>query len=287
MSTILSKTKATRRRSRTVQVPDISDRQIRTGVRWWDALGKTVRRILTALLLLALLLAALFWLGTHNWNPRQAWEALWDTGQPVSTGFANSGVETYSTAREVLDSLTVAERSSATPYKRSAYGEPWQDIDGNGCDQRNDILARDLATIERDTRCRVVTGTLLDPYSAETINFVRGPETSEAVPIDHVVALSNAWGSGAWAWGDDQRALIANDPLNLQAAGYLANTEKSDKDAAAWLPQPGYQCEYVARQISVKAAYKLTVTKAEKRAMQGVLGTCPEQPAYRSNFAGE
>ncbi|WP_421084464.1 HNH endonuclease family protein [Rothia nasimurium] len=283
----MSKLKPSRRRSRTLEVPEVSDRQIRAGVRWWGALGKTLRRALTVLLLVVLLCASLFWLGKHQWNPRLAWEAIWDVGQPVSTGFAHSGVETYSTATAVLDSLTVADRSSQAPYARAAFGEPWADIDGNGCDQRNDVLARDLTDIERDSRCRVLTGTLLDPYSAETIDFTRGPDTSEAVPVDHVVALSNAWGSGAWAWGDAQRALIANDPLNLQAAGYLANTEKSDKDAAAWLPQPGYRCEYVARQISVKDAYHLTVTQAEKRAMQGVLGTCPDQPAYRSSFAGE
>ncbi|WP_237242329.1 HNH endonuclease family protein [Rothia nasimurium] len=278
---------ASRKRPSAPRFSAPSDRQIRAGVRLVADLPRGLRRALALLLVMVLLVGGVLWLRSHEWNVRAALDDLLNpAGTAVSTGFAGSGVQTYSTASEVLDGLTVAEAYAETRYKRDAYGEPWADIDKNGCDQRNDILTRDLTDLDVASNCYVLSGSLVDPYTAETIDFTRGPKTSEAVPIDHVVALSNAWSSGAWQWSDERRVLLANDPLNLQAAGRTANTEKSDKSADAWLPQPGYRCEYVARQVSVKAAYQLTVTSAEKRAMQGVLATCPDQPAYRSAFAG-
>lgn len=247
--------------------------------------SRSIKRTLAVILLVLLLVTGLLWLRSHNWDLRAGINSMTGGGQPVSTGFAGSGVETYSTASDVLNTLTVAKPYNGGGYQRSAYGEAWEDIDGNGCDQRNDILTRDLTNLDIGKNCKVLSGTLTDPYTAETIDFTRGEKSSESVPIDHVVSLSNAWSSGAWQWSVEERTLIANDPLNLQAAGQASNTAKSNKDAASWLPQTGYRCEYVARQISVKAAYHLTVTSAEKKAMQGVLATCPAQPAYRSTFA--
>lgn len=276
-----------RKRRSAPRLSSPSDRQIRAGVRCVADLPRGLRRALALLLVAVLLVGGGLWLRSHQWSVRSALDSLLNpAGTAVSTGFAGSGVQTYSTASEVLATLTVAEPYAQTRYRRDAYGDPWADVDRNGCNQRNDILTRDLTNLDIASNCYVLSGNLLDPYTAESIDFTRGPKTSEAVPIDHVVALSNAWVSGAWRWSADQRLLLANDPLNLQAAGQAANTEKSDKSADAWLPQTGYRCEYVARQISVKAAYQLTVTSAEKRAMQGVLATCPDQPAYRSSFAG-
>lgn len=247
---------------------------------------RNIRRVATIILVLFLLITGVLWLRSHNWDFRAGLDSIIENGQPVSTGFAGSGVETYSTASQVLETIEVTKPYTGSRYQRSNFGKAWEDIDTNGCDQRNDILTRDLTSLKVATNCKVLSGTLIDPYTAETIEFTRGAQSSEAVPIDHVVSLSNAWSSGAWQWNIEQRTLLANDPLNLQASSQASNTTKSDKDAASWLPQTGYRCEYVARQISVKAAYNLTVTSAEKKAMQGVLATCPDQPAYRSVFAG-
>lgn len=207
-----------RKRRSAPRLSSPSDRQIRAGVRFVADLPRGLRRALALLLVAVLLVGGVLWLRSHQWNVRSALDSLLNpAGTAVSTGFAGSGVQTYSTASEVLDGLTVAEAYAETRYKRDAYGEPWADIDKNGCDQRNDILTRDLTHLEIGTNCYVLSGNLLDPYTAESIDFTRGPKTSEAVPIDHVVALSNAWVSGAWKWSADQRVLLANDPLNLQA----------------------------------------------------------------------
>ena len=96
--------------------------------------------------------------------------------------------------------------------------------------------------------------------------------------IDHVVALSDAWQTGAQQLTEDQRKNFANDPYNLLAVQGEANTQKSDGDAATWLPgNKSYRCQYVARQIGVKYKYNLWVTQAEKDAMSQVLETCPAQ----------
>ncbi|MGO3363665.1 MAG: GmrSD restriction endonuclease domain-containing protein, partial [Corynebacterium sp.] len=155
------------------------------------------------------------------------------------------------------------------------FGQRWKDIDRNGCDQRNDVLARDLTGVGREGPCKVMNGTLADPYTATTINFVRGQDTSSAVQIDHVVAMSDAWQKGAQQLPPERREEFANDHLNLLAVDGPANMQKGDGDAATWLPaNTGYRCSYVARQVEVKGKYGLWVTAAERDAIARILGDC-------------
>lgn len=195
---------------------------------------------------------------------------------------ANSGSSNASGAAvDMLATLPVKGRAPKTGYARTQFGAAWSDVDHNGCDTRNDILKRDMTnvTFKSGTHdCVVKTGTLNDPYTGKTINFVRGQHTSTAVQIDHVVALSNAWQTGAQQLSEQTRTQFANDPYNLLAVDGPANQQKSDGDAATWLPaNKGFRCEYVARQIGVKQKYALWVTQAEHDAMANVLASCPTQ----------
>lgn len=193
---------------------------------------------------------------------------------------------TQQTATATLATLTVKGRAPSTGYERTEFGQRWLDVDRNGCDTRNDILARDLTDAERDGPCRVIAGSLDDPFTGQLLTFVRGQGTSELVQIDHVVSLSDAWQKGAQQLSADQRATLANDPLNLLAVDGPANAQKGDGDAATWLPaNKEFRCEYVALQIAVKATYGLWVTQPERNAMQDVLATCPDQPLPTSGFA--
>lgn len=186
------------------------------------------------------------------------------------------------TALAALDGLEVKGRAPRTGYDRDLFGAGWVDTDRNGCDTRNDVLARDLTgeTFKPGTRdCVVLTGTLADPYSGRTIAFERGQGTSEAVQIDHVVALSDAWQKGAQQWDAGKRAEFANDPLNLMAVDGPLNMQKGDGDAATWLPPAtSFRCAYVARQVAVKVRYAAWVTQAEKNTMATVLSSCPAEP---------
>ncbi len=179
-------------------------------------------------------------------------------------------------AADVLEDLAVKEKNTSEKYYRKLFYDSWGRT-SSGCTTREAILARDLTDVEMKD-CKVQNGTLSDPYTGQTINFVRGQDTSSDVQIDHVVALSNAWSTGAYQLSEELRYEISQDPLNLLAVDGPANQEKSDQDASEWLPSnQAFQCQYVARQISVKYKYQLWVTPAEKATMKNVLQNCPEE----------
>jgi hypothetical protein len=180
-------------------------------------------------------------------------------------------------ATAIIETLAVKGRAAKTGYDRSSFSH-WRDPDRNGCDARNDILRRDLnnLVIKSDSNgCKVLGGVLADPYSGKYIDFVFG---ASLVDIDHVVALSNAWQTGAFQFTSEIRLQFANDPLNLLAVSASLNRQKGDGDAATWLPPTkSYRCQYVARQIAVKKKYGLWLTKPEKVAMSTLLAKCPKE----------
>ena len=182
--------------------------------------------------------------------------------------------QSYEDSISTLNSLEVKGRAPKTGYSRAQFPH-WSDLDRNGCDARNDILKRDLTEVvfKVGTRdCKVLSGVLLDPFSNKVLTFT---SVKSAVDIDHVVALSNAWQTGAAYFDRNIRSQIANDPLNLLAVDAKLNRQKGDGDAATWLPpNKAFRCEYVSRQVSVKAKYSLWVTPPEKDAILRVLSNC-------------
>ncbi|WP_148616078.1 GmrSD restriction endonuclease domain-containing protein [Nocardioides rubriscoriae] len=205
--------------------------------------------------------------------------SLWGCAVPATSQPAPppvDGPRRPGSALDVLGALTVRGRGPMTGYSREAFGPAWLDANRNGCDERNDTLTRDLQDLT-EKNCRVLTGTLLDPYTAQQIPYVYGDGT--LVDVDHVVSLGNAWASGAASWPIRRRAALATDPMNLLAVDASANRQKGDGDAATWLPpNKAYRCAYVARQVAVKAKFDLSVTSAEKEAITRVLRGCPDQP---------
>jgi hypothetical protein len=185
------------------------------------------------------------------------------------------------TVTQVLAQIPVKGRAPKTGYSRAQFGQAWADTNHNGCDTRNDILKRDLSKVvfRAGTHdCVVLSGVLRDPYSGTNISFVRGATTSFLVQIDHIVSLSNAWQTGAFKLSVATRTLMANDPLELLAVKGSLNSQKSDGDAATWLPPlKRYRCSFVARQVAVKVKYGLWVTKPEKEAIARILTSCPKE----------
>jgi hypothetical protein len=229
---------------------------------WKTYLTPKVKRLLVIGLILLVSFTIKNWLNTSK------------ATTPTSKGTPSSVSINVPQVQSLLDKLTVADSQKVT-YKRSDFGTAWKDVDNNNCDTRNDILKRDLTNLQfkGSSDCTVQTGTLLDPYTGKTINFVLG--NGALVDIDHVIALGNVAISGGMGLTAEKRESIANDPENLIAVDASANRAKGDKDAAAWLPpNASYQCTYVAKQVQVKSKYSLTVTPAEKAAMKKVLVTC-------------
>ena len=191
---------------------------------------------------------------------------------------AEQSTHTASPATDALAQLPIKGRAPKTGYSRDQFGNGWAQV--GGCDMRNLVLRRDLASPHiGEDGCAVLSGTLADPYTSQSIQFQRGPGTSDDVQIDHVVALSDAWQKGAQQLPPEQRQAFANDDLNLLAVHGPTNQKKGDGDAATWLPpNKDYRCPYVARQIAVKHKYTLWVTQAEHDAIVQILQNCPGQP---------
>lgn len=200
------------------------------------------------------------------------------TEAAVSTVSDAEKKDEYLQALKMLGSIDVKGRAPKTGYSRDQFSNGWKDFDGDGCDERNGTLQRDLVEIEfkpGTQECVVLAGIFHDPYTGKTINFMRGQKTSSEVQIDHVVALSNLWQTGAQQWDAEKRNAAANDPLNLLASDGPTNASKGDSDAATWLPpNKAFRCDYVARQTHVKAKYDAWMTKAEHAAIEKILTKC-------------
>jgi uncharacterized protein DUF1524 len=231
------------------------------------------RGALTLLTILAIA-AGVGWLYVGDFRSRHP------AGAPP-TGAVVPGNPAYDTARRWLDGLPVKGWDRTQDFNRARFGESWSDdvnveFGHNGCNTRDDILRRDLVNLRvRPGTCFAQSGVLHDPYTGQTIDFVRGPDSSSAVQIDHMVSLADAWYKGARSWDNQHRRDFANDPRNLLAVGAQANFDKAFRDAAGWLPPNSvFRCEFIARQVEVKTDYRLWVSAREKDAMWQVLRGC-------------
>ena len=227
--------------------------------------------------IVAVLVAAVAFCLFLYFNPA-SWQNLFEiTVDPDDIALKETQTEATSfLAKDVLENLAVKEKDNSQKYYRKLFYDDWS-IVSDGCNIREAILKRDLHDVELKG-CKVQSGILDDPYTGQQISFIRGENTSSAVQIDHVVALSNAWSTGALYFDKDTRYKISQDPLNLLAVEGQANQDKSDAAADTWLPSnQAFQCQYVARQISIKYKYHLWVTPTEKSAMQKVLALCPDE----------
>lgn len=203
---------------------------------------------------------------------------------PDSPASTKSADPTGAAAR-ALDQLTVKGPAPMTGYDREGkFGPAYSDdvdvpLGHNGCDARNDLakLRFDQVKIKPGTNdCVVASGQLEDPYSGTTIPYASG-EGSD-IHFEHVVALGDAWRTGAQQFTEQQRENLANDPLNLLMVKGSLNMAKGDANIATWQPpNKTFRCDYAARQIAVKTKYDLWIVEAEKQTLATVLETCPGQ----------
>ena len=196
----------------------------------------------------------------------------------------------YRQALNLLDTVPVAKARPGGYDRESQFGG-WQPT---GCGQattRDAILARDLTGVARDRQCRVTAGMLHDPYTGRDITFTRGRTTSAKVQIDHVVALLDAYASGARDWPQAKRVEYANSADVLVASDGPANMAKGvgvDFNGTAryrsasntvapdiWLPDnTAYRCEYMARRARIKHDWGLSMTAREKQQTVTFLAQC-------------
>lgn len=192
-------------------------------------------------------------------------------------------------AQRMLRSLDVQPTrpdESDPTYDRSLYMSDWDDPDGNGCDQRDDVLERDVIS-KRPHRSvtsdgcdhDMIAGTWRDPYTGNRMRFTNLHSESQAsdIQVDHIVALGEVHKSGGRTWSAARRESYAQSLPGLIAADGPTNGAKSDHDPAAWKPKAAYQCRYAKEWIAVKKRWDLSVDKPEKRALRAMLATCPKK----------
>jgi putative cell wall-binding protein len=196
----------------------------------------------------------------------------------AATAIASVFVAVPATAGDVLASqlpglLRQAPETTAPPYDRDRF-EHWIDADSDGCNTRFEVLLEESTTeVEIEAGCALSGGTWVSPYDG----FVATAPAE--IEIDHVVALAEAWRSGASAWSDEQRRAFSNDldvPYALSVSSTVANQSKADKDPARWLPSnTAYTCEYVTSWALLKYRWSLAVDPAELAAIESELsGDC-------------
>ena len=226
-------------------------------------------------------LVVMVWLVVNPASYDEIFTRIENTGAEAGIDYGAEAVteadENAPLAMEILEKLEVKGRAPKTGYSREQFYDGWPDVDG--CSLRQRILKRELGESAVLDGCNVVAGEYDEPYTGEHMAFSNKSEISK-IQIDHVVALSDAWQKGAQYKEYEVRNAIATDPLNLLAVDGEANKQKSDGDAATWLPKnKKFRCQYVARQVSVKYKYGLWVTQAEKDAISRILTNCPNEPA--------
>jgi hypothetical protein len=129
-------------------------------------------------------------------------------------------------------------------YSREAFGQGWQDLDGDGRHARDQAL--------EDARQAIAWW--WDPYTGAVI-FDAGE-----LDIDHIVPLAWAWRHGASSWPAELREAFANDPQNLVPVLAGANRSKGAKGPDEWMPPNiGYWRIYLARFVAIADKYRLTI----------------------------
>jgi hypothetical protein len=174
----------------------------------------------------------------------------------------------------VLSTITV-ENEHPAGYDRVGFGYP-EFRDGDGCDTRDEVLQRDSLTPAQvdPSGCQVIAGDWRSPYDGVT------QSDPAEVQIDHVVALKEAWDSGAWSWDPDRLTDYGNDlddARTLRAVTGSVNTAKGDKDPSNWLPpDPNDLCPFLADWIAIKARWGLSMDQSEAGRIRNLLNDrCP------------
>lgn len=188
-------------------------------------------------------------------------DASWDDVEDLFEGLLGEG-------EDLTEPDNLGSEDQWEEYDRAAFPH-WEDIDGTGCDARNETLERDLTTFESDG-CVVEEGVLDDPFTGEIIYFERGGDYENSIDIDHIVPLEYAASNGnAMSWDEDMRRMFANDPANLLAVDPGSNRSKGSAGPSEWLvpDNASYRCEYATQFETVAAAYGIELPEADARAI--------------------
>ncbi|MFQ6398635.1 HNH endonuclease family protein [Nocardia sp. KC 131] len=217
------------------------------------------------------------------------------------SGSASAATVSAKDATELVGQLVEAPEAAMTGYSREKF--PHWDTNkpehGFGaefsqysrCTSREVMMLRDATgsvTLDPKT-CELSVGKdggWRDQYGfidsktgkLKPYKWMTDPATVDA---EHIVALAEAWRSGAGKRDEDTRRRIANDAVNLEASDPSANRSKGDQDVANYLPPGTFRCVYLERYVQIKIKYALTVDPAEHTALRTAVEDCVRRGEFK------
>ncbi|MGW7438345.1 HNH endonuclease family protein [Streptomyces sp. NPDC054849] len=174
-----------------------------------------------------------------------------------------------SAARSYLATVTPKAEGSTSGYSRDLFPH-WSTVSGS-CNTRETVLKRDGVNVVQDSACAAVSGSWYSEYDGATWT------AASDIDIDHMVALAEAWRSGANAWTTSKRQQFANDLTRPQLIAVTDNVNqaKGDLDPGKWLPpRTAYRCTYARMWVHVKQHWGLSMDSGEKTALVNLLNGC-------------
>lgn len=172
-------------------------------------------------------------------------------------------------ARSYLATVTPKTEGSTSGYNRDLFPH-WSTVSGT-CNTRETVLKRDGSGVVQDSACAAVSGSWYSEYDGATWT------AASDLDIDHVVALAEAWRSGANSWTTTKRQQFANDLTRSQLIAVTDNVNqaKGDLDPGKWLPpRTAYHCTYARMWVEVKQYWALSMDSTEKTALVNILNAC-------------
>jgi hypothetical protein len=221
----------------------------------------------------------------QSFHPKQSGAGRYAAAFVTTLGAVSDGVgpvsppSTQVAKAELYDLQFYSPPQTIPAYRREEFfpidSRAWVFHAGANCDTREIVLRRDSRQIAPASGCRVTEGEWVNPYDTGTVITVP-PANLTAVPIDHVVALGDAWRNGASAWTRQRRVMLANDLEHPQllVVSASSNGSKQDEPPDVWLPTPSYWCTYAKSWIHVKRVYHLAVTSSEYHTLLDIVNHC-------------
>lgn len=186
---------------------------------------------------------------------------------PATPAAQAAPVAEVTTLADAVGLLKVTEENrtgyTASSFRHWNAGEDTAD----GCDTRAEVLLAEAVVAPTvGSGCKLTGG--------RWTSYFDGQEVTDAGPLDvaHLVALGEAWDSGASAWTEGRREAYANDQaadVSLATVTARINRQKADKDPADWMPpSPAVQCRYTGEWVSTKLRWQLTADDRELEALK-------------------
>lgn len=170
--------------------------------------------------------------------------------------------------------------AEAGGFDRDALFGRWRDLDRDGCDTKQEVVARDSGATCPPRPADGVT--IIDPYTGETVAGWDG------IDGEHVVSLRYACWYGACGpgWDKARRVEFGNDWTSrvpgcprcsqVVASDDSVNQRKGERGPSQFVPPTREgRCFYGSTFLAVTAHWGLVIPEADRVAAERMAAECP------------